>query len=118
MYELKVYIFNVACIPRLGRYAAHVTLYIEKDGKLTPSGWSTRQENGGDGKPFEFQPGFQLIEGWSQGVLQMKVGERSKLHVPANLGYGSQPMGKPGGAFWIPANSDLCFDLEVLKKVN
>ena len=40
-------------------YEAHVTLWIEeKDGELTPSGWSTRLEDGGDGNPFSFRPGF------------------------------------------------------------
>ena len=41
-------------------YEAHVTLWIEeKDGELTPSGWSTRVEDGGDGNPFAFRPGYR-----------------------------------------------------------
>jgi hypothetical protein len=69
-----------------------VTLSIENpDGSLTPSGWSTRKEvlprffranqprpddplisqNGGDGRPFEFTPGRNLIQGWTEGVLQV-----------------------------------------------
>ena len=46
----------------------------------------------------------------------MKEGERAFLHVPASLGYGDRPMGSPGGAFYIPANSDLLFDIEILGK--
>jgi len=91
-------------------FSAHVTLFIEKEGKLTPSGWSTREPYA----PFNFTPGRNLIQGWSEGVVRMKVGERSLLHVPAAKGYGPQQMGSRGGAFFIPANSDLCFDLEVL----
>jgi peptidylprolyl isomerase len=96
-----------------------VTLYIENADKTrTPSGWSTRKEDGADvDTPFEFQPGVNLIQGWTEGVLQMKEGERALLHVPYSLGYGGQAMGSPGGAFYIPANSDLLFDIEILGKV-
>jgi len=100
------------------RYTSKVTLYIEEDDKSkTPSGWSTRKEDGAAADSFfDFQPGVNLIQGWTQGVLQMKEGERAWLHVPAPLGYGSSPMGSPGGAFYIPANSNLLFDIEVFGK--
>ena len=48
----------------------------------------------------------------------MREGERANLHVPASLGYGAQAMGGPGGSFYIPANSDLLFDIEILGKVD
>lgn len=100
-------------------YRSMVTLYIENDDKTkTPSGWSTRKEDGAAAdKPFDFQPGRNLIEGWTEGVLQMKEGERALLHVPSRKGYGPQPMGSPGGAFYIPANSNLLFDIQILGKV-
>mmetsp|Transcript_11697 Transcript_11697/g.17161 ORF Transcript_11697/g.17161 Transcript_11697/m.17161 type:complete len:149 (-) Transcript_11697:311-757(-) len=99
-------------------YSSQVTLYIEDDdGSTTPSGWSTRKEDGAKADTtFEFQPGKNLIQGWTDGVLQMKEGERAKLHVPAKLGYGDRPMGSPGGAFYIPANSNLLFDIKILGK--
>ena len=99
-------------------YSSMVTLYIENADKTkNPSGWSTRVEDGAAAdKPFEFQPGVNLIHGWTVGVLKMKEGERALLHVPSHLGYGSHPMGSPGGAFYIPANSDLLFDIEILGK--
>ena len=95
-----------------------VTLYIEKDDKSkTPSGWSTRVEDGADAdEPFEFQPGVNLIEGWSRGVLEMKEGERALLHVPSSLGYGKNAVGSSGGPFYVPANSNLLFDIEIWKK--
>lgn len=47
----------------------------------------------------------------------LKEGERSWLSVPAEKGYGAQEMGTPnGGGFYIPANSDLLFDIEILGK--
>ena len=102
------------------RYRSMVTLYIEntKDKSRTPSGWSTRKEDGAPAdSPFEFQPGQNLIQGWTEGVLKMKEGERALLHVPAAKGYGNKPMGSQGGAFYIPANSDLLFDIEITGKV-
>lgn len=100
------------------RYTSMVTLYIENADKTkTPSGWSTRKEDGAsEDTEFAFQPGVNLIEGWTEGVLEMKEGERAWLHVPAAKGYGSRPMGSKGGSFYIPANSDLLFDIEILGK--
>ena len=75
-------------------YAAQVTLSIEAaDGSLKPSGWSTRKENGGDDKPFVFTPGVNLIQGWTDGVVQMREGERARIHVPYSLGYGTAAQG-------------------------
>jgi FKBP-type peptidyl-prolyl cis-trans isomerase len=104
-------------VTRNHKYSSHVTLYIENsDGTKTPSGWSTRKTDGANkDTPFAFQPGVGLIEGWTEGVLQMKVGERAWLHVPSAKGYGAQSMGSPGGSgFYIPSNSDLLFDIEIL----
>lgn len=107
------------------QYRSMVTLYIEEaassdsdNRKRTPSGWSTRVEDGAaEDMPFVFQPGVNLIAGWTEGVLQMAEGERALLHVPASLGYGSRPMGSVEGSFYIPANSDLLFDIEILGRV-
>mmetsp|Transcript_93420 Transcript_93420/g.140179 ORF Transcript_93420/g.140179 Transcript_93420/m.140179 type:complete len:183 (-) Transcript_93420:100-648(-) len=102
------------------KYRSMVTLYIEDtvNKSKTPSGWSTRVSDGATkDQPFDFQPGIGLIQGWTEGVLQMKEGERAWLHVPSSKGYGKRPMGSPGGAFYIPANSDLLFDIEILGKV-
>ena len=98
-------------------YSSQVTLSIEADdGTLTPSGWSTRAEKGGNGQPFSFTPGQGLIEGWTEGVLEMREGERAVLHVPYAKGYGSSPQGSKGGAWYIPGKSNLHFDIEILGK--
>lgn len=105
-------------VTREHKYLSHVTLYIEnEDGSKTPSGWSTRKEDGADvDRPFPFQPGVNLIEGWTEGVLQLKEGERALLHVPSDKGYRERSMGGPGQAFHIPANSNLLFDIEIIGK--
>merc|ERR1719162_2818610 len=94
---------NGPAVTKDHKYHSMVTLY---------------NEDGADrDQPFDFQPYSGLIQGWSDGVVQMVEGERALLHVPSQLGYGSSPMGSPGGAFYIPANSDLLFDIEILGKV-
>mmetsp|Transcript_1385 Transcript_1385/g.3725 ORF Transcript_1385/g.3725 Transcript_1385/m.3725 type:complete len:149 (-) Transcript_1385:138-584(-) len=100
-------------------YDAHVTLWIEgENGERTASGWSTRPEDNGNGRPFTFQPGKNLIRGWSLGVVKMREGERALIHVPPELGYGTSPQGREGGAWYIPGNSNLLFDIEILGKAN
>lgn len=119
--DVRVKIQNQGSGPQVTRdhkYKSMVTLYIEnEDGSKTPSGWSTRVSDGAKAEsPFTFQPGVNLITGWTEGVLSMKEGERSWLHIPSEKGYGAQTMGSKGGAFYIPGGSNLLFDIEILSK--
>ncbi|OGZ22421.1 MAG: peptidylprolyl isomerase [Candidatus Nealsonbacteria bacterium RIFCSPLOWO2_01_FULL_41_9] len=64
------------------------------------------------GQPFEFTLGAgQVIQGWDLGIVGMKVGEKKKLTIPPELGYGTT--GTPGGP--IPPNATLIFEVELLK---
>jgi len=61
------------------------------------------------GQPFQFGLGAgQVIQGWDLGVKGMKVGEKRKLTIAPELGYGSTDMGS------IPPNSTLIFEVELL----
>ncbi len=62
------------------------------------------------GQPFEFQLGAHMvIEGWEEGLLGMKVGEKRTLTIPASMGYG--PNGYPPV---IPGNATLVFETELI----
>ena len=62
------------------------------------------------GHPFSFVVGAgEVIKGWDQGVLGMKVGERRRLTIPADLGYGDV-----GAGDLIPPGATLIFDVDLI----
>lgn len=66
------------------------------------------------GTPFEFTVGAgQVIRGWDEGLVGMKVGGQRRLVIPPELAYGATP--PPGSS--IPPNATLTFEIELLEIV-
>ena len=81
----------------------HYTLYLTNGKKIDSSI--------DKGRPFVFTINKQgLIAGWKEGLKTMREGDKSRFFIPHYLGYGERGMGRV-----IPPNSDLVFEIEVLK---
>jgi FKBP-type peptidyl-prolyl cis-trans isomerase len=82
--------------------------------KVDYTGWLTNgkkfDSSVGTGKPFDFMLGAgQVIKGWDEGVVGMKMGGKRQLRIPPELAYGAA--GYPGA---IPPNATLIFDVQLV----
>ena len=84
----------------------HVTVHYE--GRLTDD--TIFDASKPRGQPFNFTIGAgQVIQGWEKGVAGMRVGEKRRLTIPPELGYGAAGAGDA-----IPPHATLVFDIELL----
>lgn len=81
----------------------HYSGYLE-EGKLFDSSVER-------GEPITFPLGRgRVIKGWDEAIAQLREGEKAKLIIPPDLGYGEQ-----GHPPVIPENATLVFDVELLE---
>jgi peptidylprolyl isomerase len=81
---------------------------LYSNGKIFDSSWKDEP-----GKTFSFEAGAnpsQVITGWNEGLIGMKVGGRRELIIPPNLAYG-----KAGSPPTIPKNATLVFVVDLVK---
>jgi peptidylprolyl isomerase len=83
-------------------------LMVNYEGKLTDG---TKFDSSYDrGEPFPLVLGVtQVIQGWTEGLVGMKVGGKRKLIIPPQLGYGQNGAGNV-----IPPNATLIFKVEIM----
>ncbi len=80
----------------------HYTGYL-MDGKIFDSSIER-------GDPISFPLGQKMvIPGWEEGIALMKVGDKIRLIIPSELGYGAN-----GAGGVIPPNATLIFDVELM----
>ncbi len=94
---------------------------ISKAGDVLVMNYTGRLENGtvfdsnilpefNHVQPFEFVLGAgQVIQGWDEGLVGMKIGDKKTLVIPSEKGYGDRAVGNI-----IPANSTLIFEVELV----
>ncbi|MEV8157086.1 FKBP-type peptidyl-prolyl cis-trans isomerase [Kocuria salsicia] len=77
---------------------------------VTYSGGEEFDASWNRGEPLGFTVGVgQVIQGWDQGLLGMKVGGRRRLEIPSELAYGSR-----GAGAAIGPDESLIFVVDLL----
>ena len=92
----------------------NLTLTVEYTGWLSDG---TKFDSSRGREPFTFQISHgNVIAGWDEGLLGMKVGGKRRLTVPSDLAYGPGGQQDPNtGAQVIPPNATLVFEVELTK---
>jgi FKBP-type peptidyl-prolyl cis-trans isomerase len=84
----------------------HYTGWLNDDGQPGAMFDSSHKRN----QPFQFIVGYgMVIPGWEEAIMDMKVGEKRRVYIPARLGYGAQ-----GAGAAIPPHADLIFDIDIV----
>ncbi len=80
----------------------HYTGFLT-DGKVFDSSIERRN-------PISFELGTgSVIKGWDEGIALMNIGDKYRLIIPADLGYGANGAGSD-----IPPHATLLFDVELV----
>jgi peptidylprolyl isomerase len=85
------------------------TVWVRYTGKFKNGVEFDSNEKEGKGPMNVLVGSGKVIKGWDMGLLGIKEGGQRHLGIPSSLGYGAQDSGK------IPPNTDLYFDIRVVK---
>ncbi len=89
------------------KVSVHYTGWLDNNGKEGKKFDSSVDR----GQKFEFYLGRgAVIRGWDEAVANMKIGEKIRIYLPADLAYGNR-----GAGNLIPANAALIFDIELFE---
>tara|TARA_R110000868_G_scaffold217460_3_gene467563 strand:+ start:6100 stop:7242 length:1143 start_codon:yes stop_codon:yes gene_type:complete len=67
-----------------------------------------KAQGGYEAMPMQYSMVGNLIAGFKEGVMQMKIGDKARLFIPSHLAYGEAGRGPIG------PNTDLIFDIELV----
>lgn len=85
----------------------------EIDGAVFQTSWTNQFANDPIqvyNKPYRFQLGLgEVIDGWDMGLIDMCIGEKRRLFIPAHLAYGAQ-----GGGTVESPGGNVIFDIELV----
>ncbi|KAH7826120.1 putative FK506-binding protein 2 precursor [Monocercomonoides exilis] len=89
------------------KVSVHYVGTVSETGEEFDNSWSRKE-------PFSFRLGEgHVIKGWEEGLLDMCVGEKRKLIVPAELAYG-----EAGIPDQIPPNAELTYIIDLMDMKN
>lgn len=101
----KVLVYYAGYLENGDLFDSNMEAVAQKNGTFNPA----RKQGGGyESIPMDYSPDAQLIAGFREGLMTMKVGDKVRLFIPSHLGYGTSGAGNV-----IPPDSDLIFDLEI-----
>ena len=100
----------------------HYAVYFEDGTLLETSMLETAEElgmvneqrkaaNGYQPLPADVSDGAAMIEGFKEGIRQLKVGDEATLFLPYNMAYGEQ------GARGIPPKTNLVFEIKIVELI-
>tara|TARA_R100001369_G_scaffold20091_1_gene36582 strand:- start:61731 stop:62855 length:1125 start_codon:yes stop_codon:yes gene_type:complete len=108
-------------IPQGSTVMVNYAGYFE-DGTLFDTSWeeiavqngalniAKRDQGGYQPMPTKYGPDAPMIPGFRDGLAAMNVGDRAVIYIPAHLAYGER-----GAGGIIPPNTDLIFEIEIVK---